>query len=231
MRRGYFVLVLGIFTLFWGFAATVVALLRPHGKGFIYCARRWARTLMKAAAVEVRVEGLGALDPDRAYIFVSNHQSHFDVMALLHALPYDLRAVTKKELAHVPFFGWALSAAGFIFVDRSNRERAIASLRQAGAVLQAGRSILYFAEGTRSPDGNLLPFKKGGFVMALETRTPVVPIAVQGSREVLPKQSFSLRPGRIRVRAMPPIPTDGRGVEARNALMAAVRTAIQQGLR
>ncbi|MEE9218377.1 MAG: lysophospholipid acyltransferase family protein [Acidobacteriota bacterium] len=231
LRRAWFVLALCALTLFWGLVATLAALLRPRGSAFIRCGRSWARGLLAAAGVEVRVDGLGHLEPDCSYIFVCNHQSHFDVLALLHALPFDLRAVTKQELARVPLFGWALTAAGFIFVDRSNRERAIASLKRAGEILRSGRSILYFAEGTRSPDGSLLPFKKGGFVMALETETPIVPVAITGSRQVLPKHALSLQPGSIRVRTMPPLSTAGRGVEARDALIAETRQAIEQGKR
>jgi 1-acyl-sn-glycerol-3-phosphate acyltransferase len=186
---------------------------------------------LRAARVEVRVEGLGGLAADRSYVFMANHHSHFDVLALLHALPFDLRAVAKKELAYVPVFGWALAAAGFIFVDRSSRDRAIDSLRRAAEVLRAGRSILVFAEGTRSPDGSLLPFKKGGFMMALECGAEVVPVAVIGSREVLAKHSLRVRPGTIRVRVMPPIGTAGRGIVARDALMAEVRAAIETAMR
>lgn len=217
-------------TLLWGSTATACALVRPRGQGFIRCGRRWARGLLRTAGVQVRVEGLEHLDPDRSYVFMSNHQSHFDVLALLHALPFDLRAVTKQELARVPLFGWALAAAGFIFVDRSNRDRAIASLARAGEVLRSGRSILVFAEGTRSPDGALLPFKKGGFMMALGAGAPVVPVAVAGSRDVLAKHSLRLRPGPIRVRVMPPIETAGRGSGDRDRLMTEVRRAIERGL-
>lgn len=230
-RRVLFSLALVGLTLFWGCVGTAWALARPRGAGFMVCARRWARGILRAAGVEVRVEGLRLLEPDRSYVFMSNHQSHFDVLALLHALPFDLRAVAKRELARIPLFGWALAAAGFIFVDRSNRERAIASLRRAGDILRAGRSILVFAEGTRSPDGSLLPFKKGGFMMALETGAPVVPVAVSGSREVLPKHSLALRRGTIRVRVLPSIETAGRGAQGRDALMAEVRRAIEQGVR
>lgn len=224
----FFALLVGL-TLAWGLRAILAALLRPGGPGFSRCARRWARSLLRAARVEVRVEGLGRLEPDRSYVFMANHQSHFDVLALLHALPFDLRAVAKKELARVPVFGWALAAAGFIFVDRSNRERAIASLKRAADVLRSGRSILVFAEGTRSPDGALLPLKKGGFMMALECGAEVVPVAITGSRQILPKHSLRVRPGTIRVRVMAPIPTAGRGPSARDALMAEVRDAMQRG--
>lgn len=186
--------------------------------------------MLRAAGVEVQVEGLQHLEPRRSYVFMSNHQSHFDVLALLHSLPFDLRAVTKKELARVPLFGWALASAGFIFVDRSNRERAIASLNRAQEILAAGRSILVFAEGTRSTDGRLLPFKKGGFVMALEAGAPVVPVVVSGSREILPKHSLQLRGGAIRLQVLPPIETGGRGAGARDALMQEVREAMERAL-
>jgi 1-acyl-sn-glycerol-3-phosphate acyltransferase len=230
LRWTRFALALCGLTLLWGSAAIASALVRPRGTAFIRCGRRWTRGLLRAAGVEVRVEGLGHLQPGTSYIFMSNHQSHFDILALLHALPFDLRAVAKQELSRVPLFGWALAAAGFIFVDRSNRDRAIASMARAGGILRAGRSIVVFAEGTRSPDGHLLPFKKGGFMMALEAGVPVVPVAISGSRQILPKHRLCLSPGTIRVRALKPIPTTGRGLQARDALMAEVRTAIEGGL-
>jgi len=226
-----FLLALTGLTVFWGLVATFCALLRPRGTAFIACGRRWARGLLAAAGVEVRVDGLGGLTPEGSYVFMCNHQSHFDVLALLHALPFDLRAVAKKELAYVPLFGWALVSAGFILVDRSNRDSAIISLGRAGDILRSGRSILVFVEGTRSPDGSLLPFKKGGFMMALQAGAPVVPVAISGSRDVLPKHSMRVNGGVIRVRAMAPIQTAGRGTRARDQLMDEVRAAIEQDLR
>jgi len=226
-----FLTALGVLTAIWGPAATFCALLRPGGKGFIRCGRRWARGLLRAAGVQVRVEGLELLGAGRSYVFMANHQSHFDVLALLHALPFDLRAVAKKELGRVPLFGWALTAAGFIMVDRSKRDSAIASLARAPEILRGGRSILLFAEGTRSTDGRLLPFKKGGFMMALAAGASVVPVAVCGSRGILPKGSHIVSPGTIEVRVRPPIETAGRGTRARDELMAEVRASIERGLR
>jgi 1-acyl-sn-glycerol-3-phosphate acyltransferase len=135
--------------------------------------------------------------------------------------------VAKRVLFWIPILGWSMWMCGFIPIDRSNRESAIRSLEEAARKVREGTSVLVFPEGTRGPGGGLLPFKKGGFVLALQAGVPVVPIAILGSERIMPKGSLRVGRGRIRVRLGRPIPTAGRKSGARDALMGEVRHAIE----
>ncbi|MDT8342068.1 MAG: lysophospholipid acyltransferase family protein [Longimicrobiales bacterium] len=191
--------------------------------------RRWARAILRAARVQVRVEGLEHFPPDRSAILVANHESWFDVLALVVHVPAAYRFVGKVEITRVPLFGHAWVSAGHIAVDRSDRARAVASLERAGQVLHQERvAVVMFPEGTRSPDGSLLPFKKGAFVLAAQTGVPLVPAGISGSRGIMPKGSLRVRPGTIHLRFGAPIPTEGRGVEERDALLTEARAAVTE---
>jgi 1-acyl-sn-glycerol-3-phosphate acyltransferase len=172
----------------------------------------WARVNLALYGVKVRSRRLAPLDPTRPYVFMSNHRSQFDILAVIVALSeFQLRWVAKVELTRVPVFGWALRRSGHVIIDRSNHEQAVASLRAAHAKIEREAvSLTIFPEGTRSrPDQALLPFKKGGFMLALETGIPIVPIAVRGSREILPRGSLQPASGEIEVVVGPPIPVAG----------------------
>jgi len=162
-------------------------------------------------AVRVRTTRLAPLDPSAPYVFMSNHRSQFDILAVITALvDFQLRWVAKVELTRVPVFGWALKHSGHVIIDRSNHTQAIASLRAARAKMEEGVSVMIFPEGTRGTlAGPLLPFKKGGFMLALETGFPVVPIAVCGSAELLPRGSWQPASGEIEVVVGAPIPVAG----------------------
>ena len=138
----------------------------------------WAWTNLAICGVRVRVRRLAALDPTTPYVFMSNHRSQYDILAVVVALPeFQLRWVAKKELTRIPVFGWALKRAGHVIIDRSDSAQAVASLRAARAQMLEGISVVIFPEGTRSTAGEaLLPLKKGGFMLALETGFPIVPI-------------------------------------------------------
>jgi 1-acyl-sn-glycerol-3-phosphate acyltransferase len=172
----------------------------------------WVRTNLLACDVRVRVRRLAALDPATSYVFMANHRSQFDILAAMAALDeFQLRWVAKKELTHVPLFGWALRTAGHIVIDRSDRHQAISSLRAAWAKMAAGVSVMIFPEGTRAgADEILLPFKKGGFMLALDTGAPIVPLVVRGSAEVLPNRSLWIESGDIEVIVGAPIAVAGR---------------------
>lgn len=179
-------------------------------------AHEFARRVVRRTGMRLDVTRLGPVPTDRAYVYMFNHQSHMDVPVLYHVLPSPtVRMVAKKELFRVPVWGPAMRAAGYIRIDRSNREAAIASLQEASAQLARGVSIGIAPEGTRSRTGALGPLKKGGFHLALETRTPIVPVAIDGTREVLPSGGKSMRRGvRVRVTIGTPIPVDGRDLES-----------------
>jgi 1-acyl-sn-glycerol-3-phosphate acyltransferase len=187
----------------------------------------WARKVASAANVEVTLEGAEHLSTERPAVLVANHQSWMDVIALLGYLPVDTRFVIKKELEKVPLFGQCFMTCGHISVDRRDRQAAIESLQRAGKLMREERpTIIMFAEGTRSATGELQPFKKGPFVLALETGVPIVPAAIIGTREVMRKHSLRVRPGPVRVRIGAPIPVEGLGSEDRDALTAVAHDAV-----
>lgn len=189
--------------------------------------RKWARLLLRATRVRVRLENVDAIDPERPQVLVANHVSWFDVLALTGHVPGAFRFVAKKELETVPFFGPAWQACGHISIDRDDRQRAIASLEVARAVLERDRpTVILFPEGTRSWDGSLRPFKKGAFVLAIQTGVEVVPAAILGSRDVMAKGSWRIRPGTITVRFGDPIQVGGMSADDRDLLTRRAREAV-----
>ena len=213
-------------TALFGTLAVTLSLASKH-LGF-YAGVAWARSLAWGTWVRVRVAGREHLAPGQSYVMLANHQGAYDILALYGFLGRQFRWVMKQELRKVPFLGPACAAIGHVFVDRRDPQRAIASLEAAKPRLAGGVSVLFFPEGTRSADGRLLPFKKGGFVMARQLGFPILPVTLSGSRRILPKGCLFPRPGWVTIRfhpALDPIdfPNDG-------ALIAAVRAAIASGL-
>jgi 1-acyl-sn-glycerol-3-phosphate acyltransferase len=213
-------------TAAWGCIAIAIASFSQRTA--FHCGTLWAKCLAWVSWVRIRVEGRENARPGQSYVILTNHQGDYDVLALYGYLHLQFRWVIKQELRKVPFLGWACAAIGHIFIDRSNSQRAIASLEAAKPRLAGGVSVLFFPEGTRTPDGRLGPFKKGGFAMARQLGLPILPVSLSGSWEILPKGCLVPRPGTIRVRIHPPVaPSD---FAADDALMAAVRTAIASGI-
>jgi 1-acyl-sn-glycerol-3-phosphate acyltransferase len=189
--------------------------------------RLWAPVLLWASGTRVEVEGAEHVDPRRPMVYVSNHQSTLDIPVLFAVLPVDLRFVAKEQLRWVPLIGWYLQLGGHVLVDRSKRVRAIASLERAAARVARQRiSLFAFPEGTRSPDGRILPFKRGIFGLVLKARMPVVPVVLEGSASVMPRGSWRFTPGLVRVRILPPVDSSAFGSEDRQGLADAVRKAI-----
>ena len=187
-----------------------------------------AITGVRLAGVKIEVRGLEDLQPSRSYIFMSNHVSNLDPPVFIPSIPGRCSVLIKKEVFRLPIFGRALRMAEMVPVDRSNREAAIESVRAAAEVLRRGLNMVVFPEGTRSPDGRLLPFKKGPFHMAIEAGVPVVPVTILGTAECWPKGTWAMRPGKATVIFHPPI--DPFKFADREELMAAVRESIASAL-
>ncbi|HEX6937979.1 MAG TPA: lysophospholipid acyltransferase family protein [Longimicrobiales bacterium] len=222
----YLVLFFG--TIFLATIVVVAALLGVRGRVYDWAGRTWGRMMLRASGTPVSVEGIENIRRDRPQIFAANHVSWFDVWALAAEIPKRYRFVAKKELGRIPLFGPAWKAAGHISIDRSNRASAIQSLNEAGRLLKRDNSsVVIFPEGTRSRTGELLPFKKGAFMLALHTGVEIVPVAVLGTRRILPKGGWRIRPGPIIVRFGRPIQTEEYGEDRRDELIAEVRSRIQ----
>jgi 1-acyl-sn-glycerol-3-phosphate acyltransferase len=194
----------------------------------------WARKVVENARITVTVSGREHLQPHETYLVMSNHQSLYDIPVLFYVVGPNVRMVTKKELFRVPVFGGALEAAGFISIDRSDRDRAIKSLDEARALLAGGTHVWIAPEGTRSRTGDLLPFKKGAFYLAFEAGLPILPVSLRGTRDVLAAKGVLSTPdANVRVtihERIDPRPYTARGKDGRDALMNEVRRAIESGL-
>jgi 1-acyl-sn-glycerol-3-phosphate acyltransferase len=182
----------------------------PHGKRVYRIGQFWTWLIVRMGGIAIAVRGLENLSRGRSYIFMANHQSNIDIPVLVQSLlDFQLRWIAKKELLNVPLFGWAMRAGKHVAVDRADSAGALQSLEEAKALLAAGVSIVVFPEGTRSRDGRLLPFKKGGFLLAVQTGAEIVPVTILGSRTVLPSGEWRVRSGSIAVFVGPPIALGG----------------------
>jgi 1-acyl-sn-glycerol-3-phosphate acyltransferase len=223
------------FCMFWIAFQTVIGfpwvcfLMLIHWSGdasMDYVQRVWGKAMLWAPGAKLRVEGNEYCDPKRPTIYVSNHQSTLDIPTLFQALlPVHFRFVAKKIVKYVPIMGWYLVLAGFVFIDRKNRRAALKSLDLAAQKIRNGTSIVMFPEGTRSPDGRILPFKKGPFALAMKAGVGICPVAIEGTGTVMPKNSWNVQPGEVRVKIGPPIDPAQFGND-REALARHVRDRI-----
>lgn len=227
IRRILFLPFAVLSTLFFSLVAVAGGLLGGRRGLYDWVHRGWSRSLAAAAGVEVRAEGLEHVRPGGAYVVTANHRSMFDIWALMAALPLSLRFVAKAELGRFPVFARACRAAGHVFIDRRDHAAAVEAIREAGERMRReGLSLVLFPEGTRSREGRLQPFKRGSFGLAIETRAPLLPVAIQGGERALPAGSVLPRPGAVTVRCGEPLPLEGRTAADRDAVLRATRTAI-----
>lgn len=204
-----------VWLLFWAAAATVVlavpvivtGLFSRTGNLAFSLTKIWAYVMLAVSFVRTEIINKENIQKKTSYIIISNHQSLYDILALVTALGIQYRWFIKKEVLKIPLFGYGLYASRNIFIDRTHRDKAIESINRGFDRLPAGVSVMVFAEGTRSPDGLIHEFKKGAFVPAIERKIPILPVTINGSRRVLPKKSLSLRPGKIQVVIGNPIDT------------------------
>ena len=222
-------LVAVVLSMFFAVLTIVTLPINRRGVVFHAVARTWARVILFICHVKVRVNGLEKIDPSRNYVYVSNHASMFDIPAILAGIPDQIRIVYKRELEKIPFFGWGLKWGSYIGIDRRSRANAMKSLKQATEKIRRGASVLLYAEGTRTLDGKLQPFKRGAFNLAVRAGVPVVPLTVNGSYHILPKRSISIDPGTIDIVLDTPIAIGAEtGKDAEMNLMEQVHTAIAQ---
>jgi 1-acyl-sn-glycerol-3-phosphate acyltransferase len=204
----------------------------PHGKRVYRINQIWTWLILRVGGISIKVSGLENIEPGQQYIFMVNHQSNIDIPVLIQGLiRFQLRWIAKRELLWVPFFGWAMWATKHIAIDRSDPLAAVKSLQRAKERIAAGISIVVFPEGTRSRDGRLLRFKKGGFLLAVQTGTKIVPVTINGSADVLPAGGWRLRTGAVEVFVDKPIAVVGYRAGKLRALTEQVRATIASHLR
>ncbi|MFH0960754.1 MAG: lysophospholipid acyltransferase family protein [Pseudomonadota bacterium] len=210
----------------------VSALLVKPGKFSYFIMKTWNKTVAKLMGLKFSLSGAENLESNTSYIITPNHQGLADILAIVSTLPVRFRWVVKRELFKIPVWGLALWSTGAIAIDRSNSAKAIERLnREKDEKLKDGWSVVIYPEGTRTPDGNLKDFKKGAFMMAVQTGIPILPVVCNGAFKVLPKNTFNFRPGLIRLNICSPIPTQGLSEKDVPELMSRTRQAILAKLR
>lgn len=198
-----------IITIFFATLAIIASIIDRTGRIYNILGKTWAKILLWIAGVEVKILGLENINPRENYVYVANHVSGFDIPVVMASLPGQLRIVFKKELTKIPVFGWQLRIGPYILIDRENPAKAMESLEKAKKKIEKGVSVLLFAEGTRSLDGNIQQFKRGAFTLATRSGKKIIPLTIKGTFEILPKKKFRIRPGEVKLFIDPPIKHNG----------------------
>jgi len=216
-----------VVTIILSAIALLVSLFDKQGRALHRMAQFWAKIHLMTSGIQVSVIGLENISSP-PYIFMCNHQSALDIFSLLNSLPVQFKWIAKRELFYIPFLGWAMKRAGYISLDRKHPREAIKAMDDAAKKIREGTNIIIFPEGTRSKDGHLLPFKKGGFSLALRAKVPIVPVGISGSNRLQPKGSFiPNQKGVIYLRIGKPVETAQGSRSAKTEIMMTVRQAIE----
>ena len=202
----FFIINVVLWTFLLGTLAILLGFIDKKGKLISFGIRCWSKILIFFSGVKIKIIGLENLKKDKNYIFASNHESNFDIPLIFSSINLHLVSIAKKELKKIPIFGWAMKSGQHIFIDRFNKIEALKSLKLAkNSIIKNPRSIIIFPEGTRSFDGKIKQFKKGGLSIAFDLEMDVVPIAVCGTRNVLKRGSIFIKPCSIQLRIGKPV--------------------------
>jgi len=227
MIRSALLVTLGVaITAFMSFWSVVFSFFANAENNVHKVANLWAKILLLICNTKAEVIGKENVLLGKPQIFMANHQSDFDIFIVLAHIPGQFRWLVKKELFNIPIFGAAMKSAGYIELDRNDREKALQSLDQAALSIREGKSIMVFPEGTRSPNGEIKSFKQGTFYLAIKSGVPIVPISIIGSGKILPKRSLKIKPGKIKLIIGKPINVKCFTLENRQELITEVRNAI-----
>ncbi len=226
IRSALLVMIAIAVTAFMSSCAFLFPLISPGESKVHKIANLWARMLLWLASTRVEVIGREHVRIDKPHIFMANHQSDFDILIVLAHIPGQFRWIAKKELFKIPIFGTAMRNAGYIEIDRQNHEKALKSLDEAAQKIREGKSVVTFPEGTRSKDGRVRPFKQGMFHLAIESGVPIIPISIIGARNIMPKRSLNVRPGKITMVIDQPVDVSAYTKETRGELIERVRNII-----
>ncbi len=232
LRAVFFIIVVITATGIGALIVIVIGLFQKRSRfSYEVIVRNWAKFVLWASGTTVTVAGESNIASETSYIVVSNHQSHMDIPVLLGYMPLRMTILAKKELFRIPVFAQGMHAVGILKIDRSNHNRALETLKKAEAVIKRYRiSVLAFPEGTRSRDGSLQPFKKGAFVMAINSGIDILPVTISGTFPILPKGKFIVRSGTVTLTIHPPVSVQSYRFEDRDQLIATVHDIIASGL-
>lgn len=230
-RTIFFAIIVIIATIIAGSLAILVSIFNRYSSIiYKYITRYWSKIILITANIKAEISGEENIKPNTSYMVICNHQSHMDIPVLVYHLPLRLTFMAKKELFKIPFFGWGMQAAGILKIDRSNQQKAIQTLKKAeNIILEKNFSVMAFPEGTRSNDGEIHAFKKGSFVMAMNTGLQVLPVSIRGTYDILPKKKLTIKPGKVRVKIYPSIESKDYNFETRNKLVEKVHQIIVEG--
>jgi len=208
----------------WGF---LLSLFSRNGRlVHFYAAVPWAKAILWVSGIRVSVTGLEHIDLHQPHIYMTNHQSYFDIFALLAYLPVDFKFIMKQELMRIPILGFSMRRVGYIGIEREDPRQAVQSIKEAAQKIKTGSSVLIFPEGTRSLNGRLQPFKRGGFNLALRSGCDIVPIRITGSHRIVPKGSLKINKGSFSMHIGAPIPVKGYKRDRVTQLMDRVRATM-----
>lgn len=221
---------ISLYTIVLGTLSLLSVIVDRQGHLAHRCARAWSWLILKTTRVTVDVSGLEQLPRDASYLFLSNHQSIYDIPVLFWHLPFQVRILAKASLGRFPFLGWHLRRSGHVLVDRSNPGNS--TMLQIKELMRQRVSLLVFPEGTRSADGRVARFRAGIVLLAIEAGLPIVPVAVEGTRHVMRKGRLMTCPGDVRMRVLAPVPTVGwessRARELAGVIERQVREHVEQ---
>ncbi|MCK9463233.1 MAG: 1-acyl-sn-glycerol-3-phosphate acyltransferase [Proteobacteria bacterium] len=224
-------LLMVVWTVVWTCIGLVTIVIDPTGHAFMYFARiGWAPQVLWVGGIKVVRRGGEGMDWRRPYVVTSNHQSQVDIPILFASLPMSVRFLAKRSLFYIPVFGWSLWFARFVPVDRGSSRKARRSIDTAAVKIRNGPSLAVFPEGTRTPNGKLQAFKSGAFVLAVKSGVSVLPVAIRGSYDVVPKHRLGVKPGTVELIVGNPISTDTLDLSDREKLKNLVRDRIQRML-
>jgi 1-acyl-sn-glycerol-3-phosphate acyltransferase len=215
---------ISIYTIVLGTFSLASSVVDHRGRFAHRCARWWAQLILLTTGVRVHASGMERVGKETSYVFASNHQSIYDIPIVFATITRDLRIVAKASLGRFPFLGWHLRLAGHVLVDRDRPGAGI--VKRMHRLVADGASVIVFPEGTRSIDGQVGRFKGGLFLMAIETKLPIVPVTIEGSRHVMRKGRLMVCPGEVTLTVHDPIPTDGLSRDNARALAERVRAVV-----
>lgn len=217
-------------TIVLGITAILVSLFSKTGNLVHHIARIWGKGILWISGIRVDSSGNVRIDQGGSFIFMANHLSQFDIPVLLSAIPVQFRWLAKAELFKIPIFGRGMRGAGYISIDRLDHKSAIRSLDRAAKSIRNGTSVIIFPEGTRSSDGRLSAFKKGGFFLAVDAGVPIIPLVIQGTHEIMPKGRMSIQSHPVHIRFLPAVDTRGYSRKTKDELLQRVRSDMLRAL-